>query len=90
MSDLMNLKVEIKRVSDGLVATYINENWDYNQYWWEEGNASCDCNREDFFMETLGLPEIPCEESICSDGRFLVRLTNNDTGEVLYDEWERE
>ena len=36
----MNLKVEIRRNADGVVATDI---WVMEgTYWWEEGNASCD------------------------------------------------
>lgn len=32
-----------------------------NYFWWEEGNASCDCNRANFFG--LG-EEWPCGETI--------------------------
>jgi len=41
----IELKLEIKRNSDGIIDTDIWKDWAYNDYWFEEGNASCDCNR---------------------------------------------
>jgi hypothetical protein len=38
-------------------------------YWWEEGNAACDCNREDFFLQAQGV-DTDDRESECGDGRF--------------------
>jgi len=78
----MNLKLEIKRNSDGKIATDIWPDWDYNTYWWEEGNAACDCNREIFFLSALNEEEP--EESDCGRGKYSVRIT--DAEEVLYDE----
>ena len=84
----MRLRVEIKRKADGAVATYVWENWMYNTFWWAEGNASCDCNREAFFAEARG-EDVP-DDTECGRGRFVVRLTDFDTNEVLYDEMEQQ
>lgn len=78
----MTLKLEIRRNSDGKIVTKIWPNWDYNQFWWEEGNASCDCNRELFFTDNSQ------NDPVCSEGRYSVRLSNNETGELLYDEFK--
>lgn len=51
---------------------------------WEEGNGSCDCNREIFFERSAGV-EIENEE--CSEGRFSVNLQNPMTGKFYYREF---
>lgn len=80
----MNLKLEIRRNSDGEVATDVWANWEHNTYWWEDGNASCDCNRELFFLSARSEDEP--DDTECSEGRFSVRLSDADTSEILYDE----
>lgn len=80
----MNLKLEILRNADGVIATDVWTGWNYNTYWWKEGNASCDCNRELFFVRARN--EDDPDEAECGDGRFSVRLSDADTGEILYDE----
>ena len=52
----------------------------YSQFWWEEGNMSCDCRRHDLFFGTYS-------EGPCGDGRYTVRCVSDD-GEVLYTEEE--
>ena len=85
-SDNIRLKVEIRRNSDGEQAVDVWPDWDFNVFWWEEGNASCDCNRELFFERALG--RNPCwDEATCGDGGYSVRLSNADTGAILYDEF---
>ena len=85
----LNLKIEIRRNSDGVVAADTWEDWDWHQYWWEHGNAACDCNRELFFLSAQGLPNPEVgDECGCGRGAFSVRCTDADTGEVLYNEWE--
>lgn len=51
---------------------------------WEDGNYSCDCNRDSFFnrCDGLGIPAPPC-----SNGRFSVNLENPATGTVFYREF---
>jgi len=84
----LNLKLEIKKVSDGEVTTQVWPNWDWGgPYWWDTGNAYCDCNRELFFFRAKGVEKIE-DELECDHGRYLVRCSDNDTGEVLYKEFE--
>ena len=62
------------------------DNWPHfeNLFWWTGGNASCDCNRSLWFERAQGEDEAEIE---CGDGAFSVRLTNADTGELLYNEF---
>jgi hypothetical protein len=59
-----------------------------NEFIWEEGNYSCDCNRELFFEYANGKKgdEI---ESECGDGKFSVNLENPETGEIYYQEFHQ-
>lgn len=82
----LNMKVEIKRVSDGTMSCAIWENWKWytdetKDYWWSEGNASCDCNRGQWFNDAMDIDE---DYDECGEGAYLVRLSNADTGELLY------
>ena len=88
--------IEIKRVSDG-VLVIIAEDLDFVQwhagvepcvstYIWEEGNYSCDCNRAIFFNRAQG-QETDIDERQCGDGGYIVRITEAESGEVLYDEF---
>ena len=83
----MNLKLEIRRNADGAVTSQVWPDWDFNVYWWEEGNAACDCNREDFFLQAQG-EDTDDRESECGDERYSVCCSDADTGAVLYDELE--
>jgi hypothetical protein len=83
----MNLKLEIRRNADGVVTSQVWKNWNFNAYWWQEGNASCDCNREDFFLDAQGV-DTDDRESQCGKGRYSVRCTDADSGQVLYDEFK--
>ena len=83
----MNLKLEIRRNADGEIATDTWAEWSYNTYWWKDGNASCDCNRRLFFERARGNGRDRDWEGVeCSEGGYSVRLSDADTGEVLYDE----
>jgi hypothetical protein len=59
------------------------KDWYWNSWWWTDGNASCDCNRELFFYRARG---IEIEETECGEGKYSVKISNNKTGEILYDE----
>lgn len=80
----INMKVEIRRNEDGLIASSIWPDFEFHAFWWQEGNASCDCNRELFFIRAMEGDED--FDSQCGDTRYSVRVSNSDTGEVLYDE----
>ena len=80
---VLNMKVEIKRASDGKMSCDIWPDWNWHKsaFWWEEGNASCDCNRGMWFNSATKSDD---EDPKCGDGGYLVRLSNADTGELLY------
>lgn len=80
----MNLKLEIRRNEDGLFATETWEDFEFHPFWWSEGNGSCDCNRELFFLRARG--EDDEDDVECGDERYSIRCSDADTGEVLYDE----
>ena len=84
----MNLKLEIRENTTGQVASDIWNDWEYNTFWWEEGNAACDCNRSLFFLRALGEEEP--EDIVCGYGKFSVRLSDAESGEILYNEFEEE
>ena len=80
----MRMRVEIRRNSDGEIATDVWENWSHHGvFWWTEGNAGGDCNRGDWFDQAR---DGSYNDNQCSEGKFSVRLTNADTGEILYNE----
>lgn len=81
----MNLKLEIRRNADGVTTSQVWRNWSFNVFWWTEGNAACDCNRGDFFLQALG--QESDDESECGDGCYSVRCSDADTGKILYDEF---
>ena len=81
----MNLKLEIRRNADGVTATDVWSDWKFSEFWWSDGNASCDCNRELFFVRAQGGNDREADIA-CSEGRFSVRLSDADSGQVLYDE----
>jgi hypothetical protein len=38
----------------------------WNLFWWQEGNASCDCNRAIMFRG------VGAKHAVCGDGRFVI------------------
>lgn len=83
---IINLRVDIRRNTDNMVATTILYYWDYNEQWWKEGNGACDCNRGLFFIEAMG---VPLENCPCGTGRYSVRLSDADTKVIFYDELDQ-
>ena len=75
---------EIREYPTGIMLN--DDNTPYTFYW-EEGNASCDCNRELFFGYAIGLKynEISHE---CGEEKFRVNLENPVTGDIFYKEFE--
>lgn len=76
----------IRRLSDGVERDSTHQFYKSGDYgsvlWWAEGNASCDCNRDIFFVGG-GDEE---EDSSCGHERYLVQLRYPD-GEIFYDEF---
>ena len=58
---------------------------EWSEFWWSDGNGSCDCNRHCDFLRGLGEED---EWVDCSDGYYEIRIVVPKTGEVVYDEWE--
>ena len=82
---LIDLLVEIRRNSDGMMTTDVWKDWSYNSYWWDEGSAACDCNRELFWQQAQGI-DTNDETHPCSHDKYSVRLSDNNSKEILYDE----
>jgi GH43 family beta-xylosidase len=82
----MNLKIEIRRNSDGEIAVRREDRDEFSDFIWSEGNYSCDCNREIFFC--LARDESETNED-CGESRYSVRITDDDTGAIQYDEFEK-
>lgn len=80
-----NIKIEIRREEDGEVRSTVWKDSVFSEFWWSEGNGSCDCNRELFFLRAKGEDEP--DEVQCGEERFCVRVSDADTGEVFYAEF---
>lgn len=81
----MSYVATIKRVSDGVCVDvpyeyeWYKEDQHSDQFWWEEGNFACDCNRAMQYGD---------EDESCGNNRFQVKITLSD-GTVPYDEIDR-
>jgi hypothetical protein len=85
----VDILVDLLEVSTGKTSIYrdkitmeaeLDGNYYPVLYIWEEGNYSCDCNRRSFFYGRF------VEDSPCGEGKYLIKISNADTGEVYYDE----
>lgn len=83
----MNLNLEIRRNADGVIATDVWPRWEHGTSCWEDGNFACDCNRGDFFNHAQGAAD---SDEACGSDRYSVRLSDADTGAILYDELGRQ
>ena len=81
--------VKIRNNQTGESRDYKTQLWDSdydpgvpNVFWWEEGNAKCDCNRALFFARVNGEeePDVPCGDELYS-----VRIYMD--GKIIYDEY---
>ncbi len=64
---------------------YLNEDGDFFDFVWSEGNFSCDCNRSIFLYEGDSSKTMECHtENIIID-----KIVRQDTGEILYEEHEK-
>lgn len=85
--------VRIRRVSDGKEVLYKDDLiWsdDYEEpqlctFIWEEGNFSCDCNRESFFYDAMNIPRDKQPDNGCNTGENEFQVEIKDwTGKVIY------
>lgn len=82
--------VTMKETATGEVRTFPAKlPWgDGSNFWWSEGNYSCDCNRELEWREAGGLPRFPEIEGPCTEGRYVVLSINLPDGTQVYAEQE--
>lgn len=78
------IEVAIRRNADGLVRTQSMDLPWRGSYWWDEGNAACDCNRAWWFADAG--PEARNDGEKCGHGRFTVLSIKVPSGEVVYSE----
>jgi len=60
----------------------------WSNFMWSEGNWSCDCNRHLFWGRSLGISEeLLLKENTCGKTRFIIKeIVRLDTGEKVYSE----
>lgn len=72
-----------KDLKTGEIKSYIDKNKDWEgedglEFWWTEGNGSCDCNR--------GLMVFDLDDPKCGEERFaLLEVRHNGKVEILED-----
>lgn len=90
MSGKHTWHLTIRRNWDGAIRVYHMEDMgdlseDGSDYWFSEGNASCDCNREMWFARAGGEEEL--DRPACGhDGYDLLSVTQDDGEMVFYSE----
>jgi hypothetical protein len=72
--------VHIKDRTTGEIRNHVSDgNFEEGpRYGWSDGNFSCDCNRANTFFDD-DQTDFPC-----GDERFVVMVTDNETGNQLY------
>lgn len=84
---MRDMYVRIMRNSDKKIRIYKYEKWAEwtNEFWWEGGNMSCDCNRRMIFDEAGG--EETSEEIECGRGAYtIISITYDDDPKIYYSE----
>lgn len=83
---VINLLVEIKCVRTGEVVSYQEEvPWDeFDDFYFSEGNMSCDCNRYLHFKRAQEIREY--EHHIqCTEGRYLLNVYDMDRNKLYFE-----
>lgn len=57
-----------------------------SDFWWSDGNFSCDCNRELEFERAGGHEPKDITKTKCSEGRYKVVWIKTSDGETVYEE----
>ena len=78
---------ETNEVAYTVSKIFNNEDGSPNPFIWEEGNYSCDCNRELFFCRAKNLPDPNLDELRCTEEKYSVRLIELDTYKTIYAEF---
>ena len=84
---MKSVVVRIREVSTGEEVDYIQaveeQYLDNQDFYYGEGNGSCDCNRKLMFGEAKGI-KFSDEETPCGSTRYQVRVTAD--GKIVLDE----
>ena len=64
---------------------YREDDGSFSDFWWSEGNASCDCNRYRFFHAYDGLSTSE-ERPTCGYDRFRIVSITDPDGRIVYSE----
>ena len=67
--------------------TFLEVDGNYNNFIWEEGNYSCDCNRHLFFKRAKDEETDDDWNRGCSDYEYSVNLKDVKTMKVFYKEY---
>lgn len=88
-------EVHIRKNETGEIAIYINDSaiWNgedgWSDYWWSEGNGSCDDNRYLSFERGKGNdPETGQVE--CGEGKYSINIYSSKTKKLIYKEFDEE
>ena len=86
----MSYTVKIRRNADGVIREKVwTQDWavwdEGSEFWWAEGNMSCDGNRAADFAQAGGEP-IP--EHVCGDAAYSVEIRLPD-GTTVYSDMDR-
>lgn len=76
-------RVRLTEVATGKTVEYEEEvEWtDSSEYWWTDGNMSCDCNRKGHFYGMQGI-DLPPEATPCGEGAYLATAIFADGSEL--------
>ena len=87
------VEVHIMRNADSVVRVHKCKQWVWDSYppdppswsdfWWSDGNGSCDCNRKTFFDGEYG-PNNLCTGAVSA--YTILKIVRVDNGAVLYTE----
>lgn len=86
---MSQVTIRIREVSSGKEVDRLeeveDEYLDGQRFYYEDGNASCDCNRRLMFGYAQGI-QFSDEDTPCGEGKYKVRVTIGDR--VVLDELE--
>lgn len=87
MTERVMISVTMEHVPTGEVRTYEADNYgpwaEGSEFWWSDGNMSCDCNRAMDFARAGGEEN---EDHGCGDGEFRIVGIKSQDGRLLYSE----
>lgn len=82
------LSIHLRNNQTGEERQNLEKNLDWRgDFIWKDGNFACDCNREMFWLQAIGVDTdaMDDEEFQCSHCRYTIWIIDED-GKILYDE----